>query len=145
MLRKAAQTTCRAERGEDILKLNGWYRGFCRIHRLAIRRLTGLQRKKYTPEKLEHVTRQYYGYLREMKLIHKFRPEFIINLDEIPTFVDSIRGFTLAFIGQKEVEGKYTNSDRMRYTVNAAVAGTGEKLPISCIFQWTKAKKQPPK
>ena len=42
------------------------------------------------------------------------------------------------------MEGKYGNGTLLRYTVNAAVAGTGEKLPISCIFRWTKENKAEP-
>ena len=43
------------------------------------------------------------------------------------------------------MEVNFTNSNRLRYTVTAAVNGLGEKLPISCIFRWTKERKQPPK
>ena len=33
----------------------------------------------------------------------------------------------------------------MRYTVTAAVSGSGDKLPISCIFRWTKKLQKDPK
>ena len=43
------------------------------------------------------------------------------------------------------MEVNYTNADKLRYTVTAAVNGLGEKLTISCIFRWTKDRKQPPR
>ena len=60
------------------------YRGFLKVHKIRIRRLTGLRRKQYTPEQLQKVKTQYYGFLRKKKLKYKFRAEFIVNMDEIP-------------------------------------------------------------
>ena len=56
-----------------------------------------------------------------------------------------IKGTTLAFQGEERVEGKYGNANLLRYTVNACVTGTGEKLPISCIFRWTKTREAEPR
>ena len=47
--------------------------------------------------------------------------------------------------GTKVVAGKYTNSDRLRFTVNACVTGTGVKLPVSTIWRCTKKKGAPPR
>ena len=66
-------------------------------------------------------------------------------MDEIPLYMDMLRGSTLDFIGSKVVEGKFTNSKLMRFTVNACVSGTGEKLPMSVIWRWTPKKKAAPK
>ena len=65
-------------------------------------------------------------------------------MDEIPCFMDMIRGATLEFKGAKTVEAKFTNSKLMRFTVNAAVTGTGVKLPVSTIWRWTPKKKATP-
>ena len=62
------------------------YRGFLKVHKICIRRLTGLRRKQYTPEQLQKVKAQYYGFIRKKKLHYKFRAEFIVNMDEIPTY-----------------------------------------------------------
>ena len=39
------------------------------------------------------------------------------------------------FEGTKTVEARYTNYDKMRYTVNAAVTGSDAKLPIITIWR----------
>ena len=41
-----------------------------------------------------------------------------------------LRGQTLAFKGDDTVDVIYTNSDGFRYTVNAAVNGLGDKIPV---------------
>ena len=43
------------------------------------------------------------------------------------------------------VEGKNTNSNLLRYIVNAVVVGNGVKLEPSYIFRWTKTQKAPPR
>ena len=45
--------------------------------------------------------------------------------------------------GTETVEARYTNYDKMRYTVNAAVTGSGAKLPISTIWRCTKGGNVP--
>jgi len=42
------------------------------------------------------------------------------------------------------VDAKFTNSKLMRFTVNAAVTGTGGALPISIIWRWTPKKRGMP-
>ena len=56
-----------------------------------------------------------------------------------------VKGTTLDFVGVEKVEGKFSNSTRLRYTVNACVTGTGDKLPQSCIFRWTQTLKAEPR
>ena len=90
------------------------------------------------------VTTQYSGFIRYWKSVYHFTSCLIINLDEIPTYMDMLRGATLDFGGTKTVEGRYTNYDEKRYTVNAAVTGSGHKLPISTIWRCTKKLQKKP-
>lgn len=138
MVRLYASALCMAERSENIKSVSYWYRSFCKMHKVKIRKITGLRRKQYTPEEMLRVTTQYYGFIRHWKSVYHFPSCLIINMDEIPTYMDMLRGATLDFEGTKSVEARYTNYDKKRYTVNAAVTGSGHKLPISCIFRATK-------
>ena len=56
-----------------------------------------------------------------------------------------LRGQTMEFEGKSEVDVRFTNHDRMRYTVNAAVAGNGNKLPVSTIWRSTSKKGNTPR
>ena len=67
------------------------YRGFLKLNKIKIRKLTGLRRKQYTPEQFQKVKTQYYGFLRKQKLKYRFRAEFIVNMDEIPTYETLLR------------------------------------------------------
>ena len=69
--------------------------------------------------------------------------KLIINLDEIPTYMDMLRDATMDFEGTKTVGAQYTNYHKMRFTVNAAVTGSGAKLPISTIWRCTKGGNVP--
>ena len=143
MIRIYAKALARSERSSTIPCLPYWYRSFCAIHKVKIRKITGLRRKQYTPEELARVTTQYYGFIRYWKSKHRYPSSLIINMDEIPTYMDMLRGATMDFAGKEKIEARYTNYDKKRYTVNAAVAGDGTKLPISCIWRSTKAGKKP--
>ena len=61
------------------------------------------------------------------------------------SYYDMVKGTTLAFIGEKRVGGKNTNSNLLRYIVNAVVVGNGVKLEPICSFRWTKMQKAPPR
>ena len=54
-----------------------------------------------------------------------------------------LRGATLDFVGTKSVEARFMNYDKMRYTFNAAVNGSGVKLPASCIWRSTRGGNVP--
>ena len=143
MIRIYAAALTKSERNATLPSLPYWYRSFCAIHKVKVRKITGLRRKQYTPEELARVTTQYYGFIRYWKSIHRYPSSLIINMDEIPTYMDMLRGNTMDFVGKGTVEARYTNYDKKRYTVNAAVAGNGAKLPISCIWRSTKKGKAP--
>ena len=79
--------------------------------------------------------------MKTFRILQDFQK--VVNLDKALLCLDLLSevletfqlprslGTTPAFIGDQRVEGKYGNGTLLRYTVNAAVAGTGEKLPIS--------------
>ena len=116
-----------------------WYRSFRELNKITTRRISSLRRKVYTPEQLKETETQWRGFLRKWKLARNYPAELIINMDEIPLYMDMCRGWTLDVKGSKAVEVNFTNSNKLRFTSVAAVASDGSKLEQSAIFRLTKA------
>ena len=144
MIQLFATVECRKQRNEEIRDLNYWYRSFCELNRIVVRRVTGLRRKVYTPEKMQEVSINWGGYVRELKIKRGYKSELIVNVDEIPMYMDMCRGWTLDFAGGQHVDVNFTNSDKLRFTGIAAAAGNGNKLDFSAIFRLTQAGNIPP-
>ena len=52
MVRKFAKTACKIELKVDLSDPDYWYRSFRNLHRIVLRRVTGLRRKRYTKERV---------------------------------------------------------------------------------------------
>ena len=106
---------------------------------MVVRRVTSLRRKRYTPEELARIDVQWKGFVRKCKLRRNYATDLIIYMVEVPLYMDMFTGFTMAFQGDEQVEGNYTNSDKHRFTGVCAVSATGKKLPMSAIFRLLKS------
>ena len=143
MIKNFGDVLFQKEKGFALAKLDYWYRSFRERHKVVIRRVTSLRRKKYTPEELRKIDIQWRGFIRKWKLKRNYQPDLILNMDEVPLYMDMFTGWTLAFQGEKHVEGNFTNSDKLRFTGVCAVSGTGKKLPVSAIFRLLKSGNWP--
>ena len=63
MIKVFAKRVCKSERNEELDNPAYWYRSFRELHRIVVRRITGLRRKKYTPEKVHHFKGLYIYFL----------------------------------------------------------------------------------
>ena len=52
----------------------------------------GWNRKQYTEEQLLEVDTQWRGFLRKWKIKRNYPAELIINMDEVPLYMDMCRG-----------------------------------------------------
>ena len=138
MIQLFATVECRKVRQEEIQNQAYWYRSFRLANSIVVRRVTGLRRKMYTPEKLQEISIGWQGFLRKWKLRRNYIAPLIINMDEIPLYMDMCRGWTMDVAGGKHVDVNFTNSDKLRFTGTAAAAADGTKLDFSCIFRLTK-------
>ena len=144
MVQMYASVELQLQKNEQIQNVDYWYRSFREANDIVVRRITGLRRKVYTPEKLASVTINWRGFIRKWKLKRGYLAELIINMDEIPLYMDMCRGWTLSDKGAKSVDVNHTNSDRLRFTGFAAVAANGTKLDFSVIFRTTNTGRIPP-
>ena len=53
LLECQARVQCQVQYNTDVPNLRYWYLSFCKINRVTVRRLTGLRRKKYTPQQVK--------------------------------------------------------------------------------------------
>ena len=143
MIRNFADVLFQKERGRNFQNLHYWYRSFRRRHKVVVRRVTSLRRKRYTPEELARIDVQWKGSVRKCKLRRNYVTDLIIYMVEVPLYMDMFTGFTMAFQGDEQVEGNYTNSDKHRFTGVCAVSATGKKLPMSAIFRLLKSSNWP--
>ena len=125
MIRNFADVLFQKERGRNFQNLHYWYRSFCRRHKVVVRRVTSLRRKRYTPEELARIDVQWKGSVRKCKLRRNYATDLIIYMVEVPLYMDMFTGFTMAFQGDEQVEGNYTNSDKHRFTGVCAVSPLG--------------------
>ena len=67
-----------------------------------------MRRKVYTEEETAEIDRNWKGFLRKWKARRGYNASLILNMDEIPLYMDMCRGWTLDFQRGKSVEANFT-------------------------------------
>ena len=82
-----------------------WYRSFKERYHIRWKKVSSLRRKKYTEEQLRREKAQWEGHVRELKELRGYSDALIVNMDEIPLYMDMVPQYTLDFEGGKCCEG----------------------------------------
>jgi hypothetical protein len=90
----------------------------------------------------EHKAQIVGNYLKQLDgMISKFEPQYIIQMDETPTYIDMITSRTIDTVGKKSIEVSHTGQLKSRFTSVITIAANGYRLPTYLVLR--KLKKPP--
>jgi hypothetical protein len=120
---------------------NSYVRGFCMRFNLGYRTPThaAQQNTKSAATQCDQVL----NYINELnRVCARLDVDAIINMDEVPTWVDDEHNRTIDEIGCRSVDVVNTGNDKKRFTSVLSIAASGDRLDTLIIFR--KLKKVPP-
>lgn len=104
----------------------GWCEKFMKREGLTLRRRTTICQK--LPNDFEEKLINFQRYVINLRRLHQYPLNQIVNADETAVYFDMPRNYTIQSRGEKEVAIKTTGYEKLRITVMLSVTGDGGKL-----------------
>ena len=91
---------------------------------------------------MEEKIEKFISNVKEMREVHKFSDDMIINMDETPLYFDMPSSRTISKKGVREVRIRSTGAEKKRLTVILTCTASGIMLPPTLIFKGKRALKK---
>ena len=101
---------------------------------------TSIQQK--LPKDLEIQLERFKKKVKQLRRVHKFEDNLIINMDETPVYFDMPGSRTIERKGKKEVRVRSTGTEKRRFTAVLACKAAGVMLPPIIIFKGKRELKK---
>ena len=113
---------------------DGWISKFMERNNFSVRAVThrSQENKKDQLTKANEIV----DYLVQLNVLtNDFEPQYIIQMDETPTYIDSTTNRTVTQKGATSVEVTHTGNNKARFTSVLTVASDGTRLPTFVILK----------